>query len=161
VVNNISKLKPYVTRAEMRNFELKTEQTVSNFGNSTSTTVNAAFASRSFVIVDIPLTRNSGGDLWKIQECVGLYVESVLLNHYHGVIKGPINFLILVDSVKGCPVLHDFNKYLQVTLDKHTSIGMVMKNELYSPPVIEVSVCTHIISCYFNFVIQTNVTFFT
>jgi len=52
-------------------------------------------------------------DLWNIQKCVGLYVESVLLNHYHGVIKGPVNLPILMDSIRCCPVvLHDFTKYL-------------------------------------------------
>jgi len=153
VVNNIGQLHPFITIAEMRNIELRYERAVCDSGNYTSTTVKAAFADRGFVIEDIPLTVETVVEnvikevlhIWNIEACVGLYVESVLLNHYHGVIKGPANLPILMDSIRGCPVvLHDFTKYLRVTLDQHTSIGMIMKDELYSLPIIQVSVCMYI-----------------
>jgi len=158
VVNNIGQLQPFITIAEMRNIEFKNEWAVSDSGNYTSANVKAAFASRGFVIVDIPLILETVVEnvikevleLWNIQECVGLYFESVLLNHYHGVIKGHVNLPIMMDSIRDCPVvLHDFTKYLQVTFDKHTSIGILMKDELYSSPIIQVSVCMciyHVIS---------------
>lgn len=142
---------------------MQTEQAVHDEGKYESKTVQSAFKSRGFTLVDIPLTLNMNLDKgvielleqWKHPDCVGLYVESLLLDHYHGVIKNPSSSLsdplhILMDSQRGCPVvLSEFKTYLKVTFYQHTAMYMVMKKKV-SLPENEVSVSMYN-SCHFGF----------
>ena len=144
VVNNVGQLSNLVTPLEMNALEEEELGVVNYLGKYESKTVQSAFQKRGFTLVNILLELNMDDDRavievfehWKNPDCVGLYVESVLLDHYHGVTKmiskehrDPLP--ILMDTHRGRPfVLSDFKTYLKVTFAKHTSMYMVLKEKV-------------------------------
>ena len=101
VVNNVGQLTNLVTRQEMDTLEIESLGLVHYQGKYESQTVQSAFKSRGFTLEDIPLQLNVDVDVvesvikvfehWKDPDCVGLYVESILLDHCHGFIKMILN----------------------------------------------------------------------